>query len=261
MASKRGRHSSKSKPRRSSKAEGVEQWLWGLHTVTAALANPERMHSQLLATSKTAAALKERAGKLDIQPQIVESRAIEQVAGRDAVHQGVALRTSGLPALEVEDVMASGKTLMVLDQVTDPQNVGAILRSCAAFDVGGLIIQDRHTPPMTGVLAKAASGALESVPVVQVTNLTRALETLKEGGYWSVGLAGEAESTLSSDSLPSPVVIVMGAEGAGLRRLTRDYCDLLVRIPMAPAMESLNVSAAAAVTLFSVFTQSHRSSG
>lgn len=265
MAGRKGKKGAKGNTRRTpqgkaSRAEGSDQWLWGLHSVAAALGNPERTHSQFLATAKAAAALKEQLGKFDIQPQIVEIRAIEQIAGRDAVHQGVALRTSVLPVLEVEDIMASGKTLMLLDQVTDPQNVGAIMRSCAAFDVGGLILQDRHAPSITGVLAKAASGAVETVPMVHVTNLTRALETLKAAGYWSVGLAGEATNVLGEADLPSPLVIVMGAEGAGLRRLTRDYCDLLIRIPMTPEMESLNVSAAAAVTLFTAYSRTQHKS-
>jgi len=252
------KHKSKS-PRRgqSSRSTGgktADMWIWGLHSVSAALDNPDRVHQRLLASAKSADALKEAAGRAGINLEVVDIRAIEQITGREAVHQGMALLADPLPGVPLDEVMADGKTLMVLDQVTDPHNVGAILRSCAAFGVGGLILQDRHAPPMTGVLTKAASGAVEHVPLVRVTNLSRALDEIRQAGYWRVGLDGEAAEHLGQTALPRPTALVMGAEGAGMRRLTRDQCDFMVRIPMAPGTESLNVSAAAAIALYAAFS-------
>jgi 23S rRNA (guanosine2251-2'-O)-methyltransferase len=168
--------------------------------------------------------------------------------GPDAVHQGVALDTEPLPPLRLDEVEPDG-ILLMLDQVTDPQNVGAALRSAAAFGTSGLVLTERHSPPLSGVLAKAASGALDIVPVILIKNLAQSLAELGERGYLRVGLAEEASEALEDAPLTRPLALVLGAEGKGLRQLTREHCDLLCRISTQSALASLNVSNAAAVAL------------
>jgi 23S rRNA (guanosine2251-2'-O)-methyltransferase len=235
-------------------------WLYGLHAVKAALTNPRRRVGRLLLTDDAAAAF--GANRSDIKqlyPQAplesASKEAISQLLPAGAVHQGAAILVDALEEIALEDVLeglaARDKAvILALDQVTDPQNVGAILRSAAAFDVAAVIVPDRHAPPETAAMAKAASGALEILPLVRVTNLARALEQLKQAGFWTAGLAGEAPQTLADADLSGKIALVLGAEGEGLRRLTRDHCDILVRLPISPRMESLNVSAAAAVALY-----------
>jgi 23S rRNA (guanosine2251-2'-O)-methyltransferase len=164
------------------------------------------------------------------------------------VHQGVALEAEPLPPVALDDIGASGM-LLVLDQITDPQNVGALLRSAAAFGAAGLIMTERHSPPLHGVLAKAASGALDLVPVILVKNLAQSLAELGERGFLRVGLAEEGAQALETASLTRPLALVLGAEGKGLRQLTRQHCDLVCRISTQSALTSLNVSNAAAVAL------------
>lgn len=177
-----------------------------------------------------------------------------------AVHQGFAVAVTPLPALALDDLLAqhppaADALVVVLDQATDPRNVGAVLRSAAAFAAAAVVVQDRHAPDESGVLAKAASGALETVPMVRVVNIARALRTLAEAGFFCVGLDSGAEQPITSLAFPKRVALVIGAEGAGLRRLTRECCEWLARIPIAPAVESLNVSVAAAIALFAVRSQ------
>lgn len=234
--------------------------LWGTHPVLAALANPERHCHRLLATAEMAKAhaaiLADLARQRRLPPLETVSRAeIDQWLPPGAVHQGIALSADPLPALGVEDLaqLAEGKdsaVIMVLDQVTDPHNVGAILRSAAAFGALGVVMQDRNAPEETGTLAKSASGALEKLPLVKVTNLARALEALKEAGFWIAGLAGDAPITIAGAKLSGKIALVLGSEGEGLRRLTRDHCDYLVKLPQSDLVESLNVSNAAAVALY-----------
>jgi 23S rRNA (guanosine2251-2'-O)-methyltransferase len=164
------------------------------------------------------------------------------------VHQGVVLETEPLPPVELEDVRPEG-ILLVLDQVTDPQNVGAVLRSAAAFGAAGVVLPERHTPPFTGALAKAASGALDIVPVILIGNLAQALSQLGEAGFLRVGLAEEGAEPLETASLTLPLALVLGAEGKGLRQLTRETCDRLCRISTKAPLASLNVSNAAAIAL------------
>lgn len=234
---------------RSPKQDGL--WLYGVHAVTAALANPRRKCLRLLATPAGA----ENLTAPPIDPEIVDRDALDDVLPFGAVHQGLALLTADLRPLSIEDVAhhAEGRkrtVVVVLDQVTDPQNIGATLRSAAAFGAFAVIVPDRNTPEATGAMAKAASGALETVPLIRPNNLVRALEILKTHGFWVVGLDMDAPSSLPEADLPDRCVLALGAEGRGLRRLTRETCDMMVRVPMTSQIESLNVSASAAVALY-----------
>lgn len=236
-------------PRR---AEAVsDDWLWGWHAVAAALANPRRAAPQrLLATAERAREIEKRFGRQHAL-DIADNAQIAQRLPQGAVHQGVAMQVPALESVALESfVAAPGAVLVMLDQVTDPQNVGAILRSAAAFGAAGLILQDRHAPKLSGALAKAAVGAVDAVPTAQVVNLSRALEALAELGWRSVGLDGAADLSLEEALDGGPTVLVLGSEGEGLRRLVAEHCDALARIPMPGGFESLNVSAAAAVALY-----------
>ena len=233
-------------------------WLHGLHPVAAALLNPARRLRRLLLTEEAEAALAARlpAGGQPwrLQPERADRARFHAFLHEDAVHQGAALLADPLPPVPLDRALAHGDgPALVLDQVTDPRNVGAILRSAAAFGAAALVLQDRHAPPETGTLARAASGALEVVPVVREVNLARALRELKEAGLWVVGLDAAAPVTLAQVAQGlhgRRVALVLGAEGEGLRRLTRETCDEVARLPIAPEVESLNVSAAAAVALY-----------
>ncbi|MGN6501136.1 MAG: 23S rRNA (guanosine(2251)-2'-O)-methyltransferase RlmB [Tsuneonella sp.] len=227
--------------------------LWGRHAVEAALKNPARRHRKLWATREGVASLD---GELpsDFPVEWADAHDLARLVARDAPHQGLVLECEPLDDIFLEDVLGEGP-LVVLDQVTDPHNVGAILRSAAAFGAGAIVTQDRHAPPESGVVAKSASGALEAVPWVRLDNLARALEEMAEAGYWRIGLAGEAEATLA-DALPAgPVALVLGAEGEGMRHNIAGHCDALARLPITTAVESLNVSNAAAIALYAVATR------
>ena len=228
------------------------EWLWGWHPVAAALDNPMRAApKRLLATADRAKAIQSRAEMVPIL-EIVDAHIISQLLPQGASHQGVALRIPLLEQTALEDLAASSSFLVMLDQVTDPQNVGAIFRSAAAFGAGGVIVQDRHAPALTGALAKAAAGAIDKIPHARETNLSRALEQLETMGWRAVGLDGEAEQPLHTVLDGSKTVLVLGAEGEGLRRLVREHCDAIAHIPMPGGFESLNVSAAAAVAMYEV---------
>ncbi len=225
-------------------------WLWGWHAVEAALKNPARPKpDRVLATSERATRIAAIAPALKIET--LENGDIARLLPPGAVHQGVAVKT---PALEGEGLDSVAEpaagVLLMLDQVTDPQNVGAILRSAAAFGARGVILQDRHAPQLGGALAKAAAGAVDKVAVVRAVNLARALDKLSDLGWTIVGLAGSGDKTLDQALDGRPTVLVMGSEGEGMRRLVQDHCDLLARIPMPGGFESLNVSSAAAVALY-----------
>ncbi|MEY3729718.1 MAG: hypothetical protein RLZZ57_474, partial [Pseudomonadota bacterium] len=192
-----------------------------------------------------------------LPPERIERQRFGTFLTEDAVHQGVALLVEPLEPVALEDaIAASDGPVLLLDQVTDPRNVGAILRSAAAFGAACVVLQDRHAPPETGALARAASGALDIVPVVREVNLSRAIASLQKAGFWVMGLAGDASRTLA-EARPRDrrVALVLGAEDTGLRRLQRETCDELVRLPITPAMESLNVAAAAAVALYEVIRE------
>ena len=262
-----------------------EIWLYGIHPVRAALANPRRRCLRLLATAEAGKRLapalpdgerSQNPGNSTpaLEPPALEPPALETVAREridhllpaGAVHQGLALLAEPLPQPAIQELLAPGRpagpspdggaedserrVVVVLDQVTDPQNAGAVLRSAAAFGAVAVITTRRHAPPESGTLAKAASGALEHVPYVQVGNLARALDALKSAGFWCLGLSGDAESSLAAADPGGPLVLVLGAEGAGLRRLTAEACDVMARLPTRGPIDALNVSNAAAVALY-----------
>ncbi|MCP3384091.1 23S rRNA (guanosine(2251)-2'-O)-methyltransferase RlmB [Bradyrhizobium sp. CCGUVB4N] len=223
--------------------------LYGWHTVTMALANPERNIRKLTLTENAAKRLADDNIQTRIAPVIVRPQDIDRLLSPDAVHQGLLAEADPLPSPDVEDLKQEGLVL-VLDQITDPHNVGAILRSAAAFAVKAIVTTARHSPEATGVLAKAASGALELVPMVTVPNLARALTTLNEIGFQTVGLDSEGSEDLSNITLREPLALVLGAEGTGLRRLTRETCSVVARLDMPGEIKSLNVSNAAVLSLY-----------
>ena len=223
--------------------------LYGWHTVKAALENPARRFRRLLATENALRRLADDGIALPLKPELVRPDVIDAQLGPDAVHQGLLAETDPLAAPALAEISQDG-IVLVLDQITDPHNVGAILRSAAAFGAIGIVTQDRHSPPESGVVAKASSGALERVPWVRVVNLARALEEIAEAGFWRIGLTGDAQTELKDALGPSRVALVLGAEGPGLRQNTREHCDALARLPIGDAVESLNVSNAAAVALY-----------
>jgi 23S rRNA (guanosine2251-2'-O)-methyltransferase len=228
--------------------------FWGRHAVEAALANPAREVVRIWAT-------REAAAEVELPKSVpftyADAADLGRLVPRDAPHQGLVAEVERLPDLLLADILQDAparRPLLVLDQVTDPHNVGAILRSAAAFDALALVTQDRHAPPESGALAKAASGALETVPWVRVVNLARALDEMAEAGFWRIGLAGEAETSLAEAVGPARVALVLGAEGEGMRQNTEAHCDALARLPISGRIESLNVSNAAAVALYAVAT-------
>ncbi|GMM94022.1 23S rRNA (guanosine(2251)-2'-O)-methyltransferase RlmB [Qipengyuania sp. MTN3-11] len=249
----RGRAGRMQGGRGSGRASTGQVRLWGHHAVEAALKNPARAHHKLWATRE---AIAELDGELppDFPVEYADNPDLDRLVARDAPHQGLVLECAALEDVFLADVMAgeADRPLVVLDQVTDPHNVGAIMRSAAAFGASAIVTQDRHAPPEGGVLAKAASGALEVLPWVRVVNLARALEEMAEAGYWRIGLAGEAEATLAEALPAGPVALVLGAEGPGMRQNIAAHCDALARLPISESVESLNVSNAAAVALYAV---------
>lgn len=243
--------------RRAPQPDDGSEWLWGWHAVEAAVANPARELKRLLATPDRARSLEgllSRRGGGEVRVETVEAAEVARALPDRAVHQGVALLTAELEdfGLDAAADPAHG-VIVVLDQVTDPQNVGAILRSAAAFGARAIVLQERRSPALSGALAKAAAGAVEKTPIVRVVNLSRALDRLADLGWKAVGLAGEATSSLPeaiAGFAGEPIVLVLGSEGEGLRRLVSEHCDVLARIGMPGGFESLNVSAAAAVALY-----------
>ncbi len=224
--------------------------FWGKHAVAAALDNPDRRVLKAWSTAEAAAFMN---FPKELPVMRAEGPDLGRMVPHDAPHQGVVIEVEPLEDIWLADLLADAPEraiLLVLDQVTDPHNVGAILRSAAAFGVIGIVTQDRHSPPESGALAKAASGALERVPWARVVNLARALEEIAEAGFWRIGLAGEAKTEIKDALGPQRVALVLGAEGPGMRPNTRDHCDALARLPITDEVESLNVSNAAAVALY-----------
>jgi 23S rRNA (guanosine2251-2'-O)-methyltransferase len=227
--------------------------LYGFHSVAEAIANPRRVVHAVYVTANAAPRLAELTAGLKPAPTPVTSDDLDRLVGSDAVHQGVVAEVDNLPALGLHDLPDTG-VVVVLDQVTDPHNVGAILRSAAVFGATGLVMTERHSPEATGLLAKTASGALEHVPLVVVGNLAQALAVLGERGFWRIGLDSDGDAPLVEAVARPPVALVLGAEGKGLRRLTRERCDALARLDVPGPIRSLNVSNAAAVALYAVTT-------
>ena len=232
--------------------KGTQQfWLYGTHAVKAALLNPVRVKGRLLVTAEAAASL----GKLPSFGEIVTGKDIEKCLSPQTPHQGMAMLVSPLDSLDISEIESLARdkepaVVIVLDQVTDPHNVGAILRSAAAFGVVALVQTEKNAATENGALAKAASGALEFVPIIRAVNLARAMQSLKNMGFWCVGLAMDAQKTLAQANMQGKIGLVLGAEGEGMRRLTRENCDVIAKLPMPGQMESLNVSNAAAIALY-----------
>ena len=250
---RRGRMRPARRPR--TEATLGRDWVWGRHAVEAALAHPPRGSHKLLSTDargrELAPILVARAHGDDLDLRTVTADLIARELPTGAAHQGCALLVEPLVEPDLLDLADDAHgVLVVLDQVTDPQNVGAVVRSAAAFGARGVVVQDRHAPALSGVVAKAAAGAIETVPVMRVVNLARALDQLADRGWRAVGLAGDAEASLEEALDSRPVVLVLGSEGEGLRRLVSEHCDVLARIAMPGGFQSLNVSAAAAVALY-----------
>ncbi|MBD0427896.1 23S rRNA (guanosine(2251)-2'-O)-methyltransferase RlmB [Aquisalinus flavus] len=229
-------------------------WLYGRHAVAAALKNPDRKIHRLVATLNAAQWLTDQG--IEATPDDLKPDAIDGMLPPGSVHQGLAAYVDELPRARLKEtcqpVAGENRPVIVLDQVTDVHNIGAIFRTAAAFNARAIIVQERRTPPLAGALAKAAAGAVDIVPCVQAVNIARSLEALKEMGYFCAGLAGEAVALIADMPKEKPVVLVMGAEGAGLRDLVGQTCDMLVRIPISAEMDSLNVSNAAAIALYEI---------
>ncbi|MGZ8337686.1 MAG: 23S rRNA (guanosine(2251)-2'-O)-methyltransferase RlmB [Allosphingosinicella sp.] len=241
------------KARQAAKPENRPRF-WGRHAVGAALANPERQVVRLWAT-REAAALLPISGTIPVT--FADVADLGRLVPHDAPHQGVVAEVERLPELLLADLLDAaedGRPILVLDHVTDPHNVGAILRSAAAFDALGIVTQDRHAPPESGALAKSASGALETVPWVRVVNLARSLDEMAEAGFWRIGLTGDADLALADALGPRRVALVLGAEGEGMRQNVEAHCDALARLPISNRIESLNVSNAAAIALYAAAT-------
>jgi 23S rRNA (guanosine2251-2'-O)-methyltransferase len=222
--------------------------IYGFHSVMAALTAPRRELIRLYATPAAAERLGAEIAARGLETRIMSPEEISARSPRDAVHQGLLLEARPLAPIDVAELPANGLVL-VLDQITDPHNVGAILRTAAAFAVDALVTTERHSPEFAGALAKSASGGLEHVPICSVTNLARALAEMGDMGYWRIGLDSEAPAQLTDEAISRPLALVLGAEDKGLRRLTRERCDRMARLDLPGAIKSLNVSNACAIAL------------
>lgn len=241
---------------RSIKKTGGGLKFWGRHAIEAALHNPQRTVKKISGTREALSGLDLPADLSVVYSDVAD---LGRMVPRDAPHQGMVADVDPLPDIWLGDMLDKnaerGRPVLLLDQVTDPHNVGAILRSAAAFDAAAIVTQDRHAPPESGTLAKSASGALEIIPWIRVVNLARALDEIAEAGYWRIGLDGEADEPLGMLMGSSKLALVMGAEGEGLRQNVAAHCDALARLPISARMESLNVSNAAAIALYAEYTR------
>jgi 23S rRNA (guanosine2251-2'-O)-methyltransferase len=230
------------------------QWLYGLHAVQAALANPRRKLGRAVLTPRAIETLgSELLARVRVETQ--DPGSIDRLLPPGAVHQGAALEAWPLKSRDLDEILEAPhpwgrKVVLVLDQLSDPHNVGAILRTAAAFGVTAVVVQDRNAPPQSGALAKAASGALDLIPYVEVVNIARTLDALAERGFWRIALAGDGEQSLAEAVPPGDVALVLGSEGDGIRRLVREHCEASAFIPISGTVESLNVSNAAAIALY-----------
>jgi 23S rRNA (guanosine2251-2'-O)-methyltransferase len=231
----------------------TDLWIYGIHASIAALRNPDR-HINTILTTKHSSDFVANLKNPNLPPhQIIDRNQLDAMLPPDSVHQGIAIQCDPLPSLHLEDVISNqteNSTLIVLDQANDPRNIGSVLRSAAAFNATAVVVPDRGTPEISGSMAKAAAGAIEQIPIVRVKNLARSLKIIKKEGYWCVGLDGRATQTLAEVKLSGKIVIVMGAEGRGLRQLTSENCDYLAKIPISGQIESLNLSIATSIVLY-----------
>ncbi len=239
---------------RSKKIDQEKYWIYGKHAVRAALLNNNRKCYSLLATTNCYKEI-ENLVKLrsKIAVSIVDSRVMDAKFTTSVSHQNIALEVENLVNITLDDLLIAGSdksVILALDQLTDPHNIGAILRSAAAFNVDAVLITQHHSPKDVSTIAKISSGALELVPLIKIINLSHSLNLLKKSGYWVVGLDGQAENNLDQVNLSGKIVFVLGSEGNGLRRLTRENCDILAKLPINEAIESLNVSNAAAIAVY-----------
>lgn len=247
-----------SKFRNSSSSKSVI--LYGRHPVMSVIANPNRVINKILCTKDNFDELKQHCLKHKINPGLintVDKREIDRVVSKDAVHQGFAIYCGELEEYSLEDIciLADQKQnchVLILDQVTDPQNIGAIIRSCVAFDTLALIMQDKNSPTENGAMAKASAGMIEHLPLCRVTNLSRAIQQLQNAGFWTIGMDGYAKNTIDKVEKSGKIAIIMGSEGKGMRRLVEEACDITVKLPISPKVESLNVSTAAAIALYEI---------
>lgn len=238
------------KRRKAKQRESRAPRFWGRHAVLAAMDNPARVIRKLWATHEGIAGIDVPPG---VQLEMAGVADLGRLVPQDAPHQGLVIEVEPLEDISIEDLLAGaedGRPLVILDQVTDPHNAGAIMRSALAFNALGLVTQDRHAPPESGALAKSASGALEILPWCRVVNLARALDQIAEAGFWRIGLAGEGALTLSDALGSKRVALILGAEGAGMRPNTASHCDAIAHLPISDKIESLNVSNAAAIALY-----------
>lgn len=234
--------------------------LYGRHPVLAALNNPNRRISKILCTKDNSDTIKNICRQRNINIgiiNIVDKKEIDRILPRDAVHQGLAVYCNELEEFSLEDICIMAEEhkrchVLVLDQVTDPQNIGAIIRSCVAFDTLALIMQDKNSPTETGAMAKASAGTIESLPICRVTNLSRAIQQLKNAGFWTIGMDGYATTYIDEVDKSGKTAIIMGSEGKGMRRLVEENCDITVKLPISEKVESLNVSTAAAIALYEI---------
>ena len=228
--------------------------LYGRHAVLSALANPKRQVNKILCTKENVDELRKSS---NIVPQIVERKEIDKLLSADAVHQGIVAYCNKLDGWTLDELCDASVDkenchILILDQVTDPQNVGAIIRSAVAFDTLALIMQDKNSPEENGAMAKASAGMIEHLPIVRVTNLSRAIEKLKDVGFWVVGMDGYAQITIDKMDKNGKIAVVMGSEGKGMRRLVEENCDTTVKLPISPLTESLNVATACAIALYEI---------
>lgn len=235
--------------------------LYGRHAVLSAIQNPNRKIYQIFCTDDVASEVLSVCAKAKVPEKtvvVVKRNELEKMLPAQSVHQGFAARCEKLKNCDIQDFCRFAETkensrVLILDQVTDPQNIGAIIRSAVAFDCDALILQDKNAPEETGAMAKASVGMIEHLPIVRATNLSRAIEALKKAGYWIVGMDGYAKCGADSLDKSGKIAVVMGSEGKGMRRLIEEACDITVRLPMSEKVESLNVSTAAAIILYELY--------
>lgn len=241
------------------KSANGQIWLYGRHPVMAAIANPNRKINKVFCTQENAEEAKKAIAASHRQTplSIIDRKELDKYLPRDAVHQGFAAQCFKLEDYTLDEICRQADNqpnchILILDQVTDPQNIGAIIRSCVAFDTLALILQDKNSPQESGAMAKASAGMIEQLPICRVTNLSRAIKQLKDSGFWILGMDGYAQTYIDNINKTGKIALIMGSEGKGMRRLIEENCDATVKLPISPTVESLNVSTAAAIALYEV---------